>query len=1089
MVPGIFQLVVRSVRFYKKPVIYQVLIIALLSAVITGSLLTGRSVRTSLKKSATERLGSTGIMISSGVRFFGSSLVDRISGSAKIECTGILELSGYSQSMNSQKGAFNTHIYAVDSDFFTFHANDSIDIKSGEIAINRRLADYLEVNPGDELIMRFNEISDIPADAPFAPSGETGESSTVMRIGTILEPSDRGNFSLSISQIMPLNIFVNLADFEEISGKPNKLNRILISNKNSFSPGMIYTRLKELLKPADVGLNLRLVNRTGGFELISDRVFIDDIIIREIENVLPASAPVITYLGNRVIAGTRSTPYSFVSALPSSIYPQITEGKDIIINRWMADDLYAKEGDTIEMFWYAPDSLDSLIESSTTFAIKRIVDIQGIWSDSLLMPDLSGIAGSESCSNWDAGIPIEMDEIRLKDEDYWNNYKGTPKAFINYEKGKEIWGNNYGPATSLRFPASVSEEEIMERLDGNLDPDKLGLSVTDLSGESIKAANESVDFSTLFLSLGFFLILASVVLLSFAISTYFDSKRGQINTLFALGFKNKWIEKLLFFESGLIAFFGSIIGAFAGYLVNIIITMALNSVWSGAVQTDTLEAFFSLIPILTGFIFAVVTSGLLIMVKIKQYLKKLNRKEKEIYEFHSPAKNFIYLLAAFVISVALFLLSFILKDKELSLSFGAGTMLLITLILFWRQYFLGLTASSPNIRKRRTELSGLYYRFYPSNGVTPILFIAAGIFAVFITGANRMNFDSSHLDRSGGTGGSLLWCENTIPVREDLNSVSGRKSAGLDEEQLSEMSFVQAKRSSGDDASCLNLNHITAPPLLGIDPVDFITKRSFSFSKFISHEDIENPWQFLSIPSENNTIYGIADQTVLQWGLMIKPGDTLILRGENGQPLNIIIAGGLKSSIFQGNVLIGLENFIKHFPSVSGSTVLLVQGDPSSVDIYKNILNDRFVNNGINIELTTDRLASFYEVTNTYLSVFGVFGAFGMITGIAGLGFVLLRNYSVRKREFSLLLATGFPVKKIRRLILSEQVLILFAGVTSGVLSAMIATFPSVTSSPNIPWLLLILMISGIFITGMTVLGFSVKTVTTESLTASLKKD
>ena len=28
----------------------------------------------------------------------------------------------------------------------------------------------------------------------------------------------------------------------------------------------------------------------------------------------------------------------------------------------------------------------------------------------------------------------------------------------------------------------------------------------------------------------------------------------------------------------------------------------------------------------------------------------------------------------------------------------------------------------------------------------------------------------------------------------------------------------------------------------------------------------------------------------------------------------------------------------------------------------------------------------FYEVTNTYLSVFGVFGALGMITGIAGLG-------------------------------------------------------------------------------------------------------
>ena len=63
--------------------------------------------------------------------------------------------------------------------------------------------------------------------------------------------------------------------------------------------------------------------------------------------------------------------------------------------------------------------------------------------------------------------------------------------------------------------------------------------------------------------------------------------------------------------------------------------------------------------------------------------------------------------------------------------------------------------------------------------------------------------------------------------------------------------------------------------------------------------------------SEHNTIYGIADQTVLEWGLKIKTGDTLVLRAENGQPLNIIIAAGLQSSVFQGNVLIGKEKFLK----------------------------------------------------------------------------------------------------------------------------------------------------------------------------------
>ncbi|MCX6254007.1 MAG: FtsX-like permease family protein [Bacteroidia bacterium] len=1088
MVPGIVRIVSRSIIFYRKPVLYQILIIALLSAVITGSLLTGRSVRTSLKKTASERLGNAGIMISSGIRYFDASLVERMKDSVKINCTGILEMSGYCQSLNSQKGAFNTHIYAINNNFFSFQGKDSISIKPGEVAVNNRLANYIGVKTGDEVVIRFKEISDIPADAPFAPAKETGRS-VVMKVGRILEPYNMGNFSLSISQILPMDIFLNLSDLPDINGKAAKINRLLIENKNGYSSNEVYNSLRHVLRLSDIGLSLRMVNKTGESELISERIFIDEAIISEIENVLPSSAPVISYLGNRFKSGSGSTPYSFVSALPSSLYPEIDQDDGMIINRWLADDLAIVEGDTVEMFWYSPDSRNKLIESSSKFVIKRIVDIQGIWSDSLLMPDFPGISGRESCSNWDAGIPVKMDDIRPKDEDYWKKFRGTPKAFISYEKGKEIWGNNFGPATALRFPAVISENEIEDKLRGSLDPGKTGFMITDLFAESVNAANESVDFSTLFLSLGFFLILASVVLLSFAVTSYFDSKRGQINTYFALGFKNRWIEKLLFLESGIIVLIGCFTGAFAGYFVNILIIRALNSVWRGAVQTDTLESFFNLMPVLTGFIITILIATVFILVKIKRYLKKLSRKEKEIQVSHSPRLNFSFLFASTFVTVSLFILSVFLKDMELSLCFAAGTFLLITQILFWRQYFIGWKIINTGNIKTRKGLSHLYYSFYPSHAITPILFIAAGIFAVCITGANKMDFNEKHLKKSDGTGGYLLWCENTIPVKEDLNSISGRKRSGLDDKQLTAMRFVQAKRSSGDDASCLNLNHITTPPLLGIDPVNFIHEGSFSFSKVLPDKNVENPWQFLNMTSEYNTIYGIADQTVLQWGLKIKPGDTLILRAENGQPLNIIIAAGLKSSVFQGYVLIGMNNFMKYYPSVSGSSVFLVDGDPKLTGLYKSALNERLYNYGINIEQTTDRLSSFYEVTNTYLSVFGLFGALGMITGIAGLGFVLLRNYNLRKREFALMLATGFPVKKIKRIILSEQMLILFAGVTSGIVSALFATMPSVINSPDIPWVFLILMILAIIITGLTVLAVSVRSVTFDSLTVSLKKE
>jgi Predicted ABC-type transport system involved in lysophospholipase L1 biosynthesis, permease component len=1088
IMPGIFGIIIQSINFYKKPVLYQVLIIVLLCAVITGSLLTGRSVKESLKRSALEHLGSTGILISSGIRYFDPDLVHRIKDSSDIKCTGILETNGYSQSLNSQKGAFNTHIFGVNKDFFVFQGFDSMTIRPGEVAVNKRLADYLGVKQGDDIIIRFKAISDIPSDAPFALSGDAGKS-IVMRIGSILEPNHTGNFSLSISQITPMNIFINISDIEDSQGNLHKINRLLINRNNINSLKKVSQALKHFLKLSDIGLKLKMVKKNEQYELTSDRIFIDEAIIKEIDNLLPNSASVITYLGNKFNAGTKSTPYSFVSALPSSLYPDITRSNGMIINSWMAHDLSVDVGDSIQMYWYSPDSLNKLIEKNSGFIVKRIVDLKGIWSDSLLMPDFPGISGKESCSDWDAGVPIKMHEIRTKDEDYWKRYKGTPKAFISYEKGKELWGNNFGPATAIRYPKGVTEKEIEDKLDGSLDPEKMGFTITDLSKESFKAANKSVDFSTLFLSLGFFLILSSLVLLSFAASSYFDSKRGHINTLFALGFKNRWIAQLLFFESGFIGLTGCSVGVFAGYLVNIFITRALNTVWNGAVQTDALYAYFNIVPMLTGFLLTFLTIMIFMLVKIKRYLKRLNQRQKEIYTAPSALKNLIGLFVSAFLTILLLVISVLFKDQRLIFSFAAGTMLLFTLIILCRQLYLGRFINSSHRIINRKHLSHLYYSFNPSNAVTPILFIAAGIFTVFITGTNKMNFNEKQMRRSGGTGGYLLWCENTIPVKEDLNTESGRKTMGLDNDQLSEMSFVQIKRSSGNDASCLNLNHIAAPPLLGIDPDDFIVKKSFSFSKVLASDSIKNPWQCLNLNSKTNTIYGIADQTVLDWGLNLKPGDTLIVRAENGQPMNIIIAAGLQSSVFQGNVLIGKENFTKYYPSVSGSQVLLVDGNRALTDVYKSTLNERLENYGINIEKSSDRLASFYKVTNTYLSVFGVFGAMGMIIGIIGLGFVLLRNYNQRKHEYALMIAMGFHIKRIRRMILSEQVLILFAGVSSGITSALVATSPSIKNSPDIPWLFIILMILAIVITGLFTLFLSVRSVTKNSLITSLKKE
>lgn len=1077
-------IVFRSLKYYKKPVLFQMLIIMLLAAVITGSFLVGSSVKENLKASAHRHLGNTSILISSGPRYFHSELTDRLKKHSGIKCTGVLELTGFSQKLGNEYSAYNSNIIAIEKDFFLFHGFESLSIKPGEIAVNQKLAEYLKVSQGDEIILRYTEVSDIPSDAPFAPSAGSGKSA-VFKIGLIID-QPIGNFSLAINQVTPFNIFINISDIESNDSK-QEINRILVSDDKINSLELIYKELKKSVYPEDIGLRLRQSVKTLSVELVSDRIFIDSAILRNISDALPSSRPVLTYLANRFKSGSHSTPYSFISALPESIYPESALSDGLVINSWMADDLAVTAGDSVTMFWYSPDSLNKLVEKNSRFKISKIVNMNGVWSDSLLMPDFPGISGKESCSDWDAGVPVKMNEIRPKDEAYWNRYHGTPKAFISYEKGRELWGNNFGPATSVRFPSGVNEDEILNKVSAALNPEQAGFVVTDVAGESIKAANESIDFGSLFLSLGFFLIVASLVLLSFATTSYFDSRKGQITTLFALGFNNRWISRLLFSETIITGLAGCTAGTFSGIAVSILLTYALNTIWTGAVQTSTLTVYFDWISVFSGFFLTFLVILIMMFTKTRRFIKKLNKKEREKYRAVPVSGNKLILFASSLITLLLIVSSFV-SDHSMIFSFAGGAMLLITIVILWKNYF-SFKSDRNSSFKIRSDISKKYFSFNPSSATAPVLFIAAGIFTVYITSSNKLNFSQKEAGRSGGTGGYILWCENAIPVKEDLNSLTGKKALGLDDNALSSLYYVGMKKYNGNDASCLNLNHIKVPPVIGVDPAPFVKNNAFAFSKTIRQQDATNAWQLLNISSPKNIIYGIADQTVLEWGLKLKVGDTLILGSESGVPLKIIIAAGLQSSVFQGNMLIGMKNFSRYFPSISGTNLFLVDGKEASADSVRNLISERLGNYGIHIEKTADRLSSFYQVTNTYLSVFSIFGALGILVGVIGLGFVLLRNYNQRKKDFAVMLALGFSESNVKFMVINEQLKILLAGVSAGFISAIVATLPSIRNNAEVPWSFLILITVTILLTGFLALIVSVRSVTQSSLTSNLKKE
>ena len=1085
---SLLHIIRRSFTYHLRDIVYQVLIIMVLTAVVTGSLMTGKSVRKSLLVTSLEKLGNAGVVISSGIRYFDPSLTDRVADKTGIDCTGVLELDGYCQNFTTQQTAPGVKIFAVNDDFFAFQGNDTVIIPKGEVAINERLASYLALEQGDELIIRFNSISELPSDAPFAP-GESKTGSVVLTVASILGPATSGNFSLAISQITPLNIFVNRSDLTDAEGKIPRINRLLLSRKHGPTIDEAYNSLAAVIKPEDTGLSLRQVPATGGYELVSDRIFIDQPLEDELAGLNIPSYPVITYLANSITKGDRSTPYSFVSGLGPALYKDIPKGNGIVINDWLANDIVAEVGDTLTLAWYSPDPLNRLTEESGDFIVTRVVQMMGIWADSLLMPEFPGIAGSVSCSAWDAGTEINMDLIRDKDEEYWNRYAGTPKAFINYEKGKEIWGNNYGPATSIRFETDATEPKIVKSLSGFPDPSRSGFVVSDLTAISVKAAKEGVDFSSLFLSLGFFMILSAVILLILIVSAFYESRKNQVSTLFALGFSNRIIEKLLFLESGMIALAGTIPGAFAGVLFNLLIIRALNSVWRGAVQTDALISGFDTMSLIVGFASSLVVILILLKLRSGRFLKKLRQPETGITTVPSAGKNAIITIIFLVVTIILAVLSVTVTGNATDFSYGAGIMTFATLIMLIRQYFIGRHVKGRHSFSNTGHISKSYYLFNSSHAIAPVIFLAAGLFAVVITGANKMSISNNMLERSGGTGGFLLWGETPLPVPGNLTDSQGKITYGLNDPSLGGLTIVQAKRTSGDDASCLNLNHIVSPPLLGLNPGDFIRRGSFSFATTMKGIEGTNPWQTLESRPSDTVIYGIADQTVLQYGLKIKPGDTLAIRAESGRVINLVISAGLNSSVFQGFVLIGMDNFSYFFPSVSGSQVFLADGDPASSDLYISTLSERLRDYGAHFEPAADRLASFFVVANTYLRVFTILSGIGMILGVAGLGLILLRNFNRRRRDFGLMVAEGYSVKTIRRIVLREHILILFAGIVTGVVSALVATRPSLMSDAELPWKTITVMIILVIVTGLTALLLSIRGISRENLIARIRKE
>jgi putative ABC transport system permease protein len=419
----IAQLWIRSLFYFARANLAVALGVAVATAVLTGALLVGDSVRGSLRDLTLERLGKIDQLLILD-RFFRRELAEEIvahsgtfssdfsaASAAVVIPSATVERSGGS----SAARAAGVTVLGVEASFAKMgEGGPSKPPEAGEIVVNAALAAELSVQVGDEMIIRLAKAAQVPADSPLGRKTERLSSLAELKVVEILPDSGLARFSLSPMQTAPRNAFVNREDLAGALEVPGSANTVFVAGKYLETPASkeAAERLRQGLKPqlADFGLVLKRVRRTfqdgdqevevlDYFSLSSDRMMLDR---RTVAVALQAfekesAEPVLTYLANEIRKipdpnipsasneePSGGIPYSTVAALDPIVGGPLVDaaGKllpplkddEIAVNAWAANDQKLKLGDRVRVTYFNPESTHGKEEeASADFRVAAIL--------------------------------------------------------------------------------------------------------------------------------------------------------------------------------------------------------------------------------------------------------------------------------------------------------------------------------------------------------------------------------------------------------------------------------------------------------------------------------------------------------------------------------------------------------------------------------------------------------------------------------------------------------------------------------------------------------------------------------------------
>jgi len=1083
---SLFILIVRSATYHWRTNVAVMLGVAAAVAVLAGALVVGDSVRGSLRDIALGRLGRTDQVLSS-MGFFREALAN--DAKVALGATGAAPLivaDAFVTLESSGRRASNVIVYGVDERFWKLHSLPAVD----GVMVSPALASEVGAQEGDVLLTRLQKPSEVPIESLFGRKEDVGRTVRLTLAGVL--PRDRlGEFSVRPQQTDVRAVFAPLRRLQRDLAVPGQVNTVLLSGgaRNEAA-------LRSALQLDDLGVRVTTVENPTAVVLESANGIVSEpleIAARSAVRKLGLQpAPVFTYLANTIRKGDRHIPYSLVTATDLSSLPPVDgpspRGADaIVLNVWAARELAATPGDRIDVDYYLWDPTTGLVTRTASFTLAGVVPIAGLAADRRLAPDYPGITGSNSLADWDPPFPIDLARVRPADERYWEQYRATPKAFISYERGRDLWRSRYGALTSIRVPATgdagALAARLRDELGTTLSPTAMGVALYQARAAALEAAQGATDFGQYFTYFSFFLMVSALMLAVLFFKLGVEQRLRQIGILRAAGYSMSIVRRLLLSEALVLAVVGGALGIAGAVLYAQFIMHALGTWWVGAVGTTRLELHVRAGSLVMGAIGGVVAATLCVLVSLRAVgrlsprtlLTAQSLDESRVPDPRSARRNRLLAALCAVAGLGLLVLGFAMPSAQAGAFFGAGAALLVGTLL-WLAGWLRARDTRLITGRGAWAVARLGFRsaaFRPTRSVLSAALIASAAFIIVSVDAFRREGGELTSDPKSGTGGYVLFAESELPLLHNPNEPSGREALMLQAPELAQVRFTRFRVRPGEDASCLNLYRPTNPTLVAPEP-GFIESNRFSFATSMAESDAEraNPWLLLRRQFDDGAIPVVADATSMQYVLHRGVGDTFSIDTGGERPLVLRFVGAIRDSVLQGELVLSEDAFVRLFPQQQGYRLFLVDAPAvRSLDDARalaGIVERELQPLGVDATVTSERLAAFHQVENTYLSTFQALGALGLLLGTVGLATVMFRNVLERRRELGLLRAVGYDTRRMTLMIVAEAAFLLGAGMAAGAGCAAIAIAPaSLGRGGSVPGVGLMLLLTAVVLAGV----------------------